>query len=67
MVEVNVDLVVPVDEEHRYFEAINLKSRRFTALGYQYCSHRQKTSLKGPNQPLQTSSCRIKLNTNLYS
>ena len=31
-----VGLVVPVDEEHMYFAAMNSKSCRLTALGYQY-------------------------------
>lgn len=33
---VGVGLVVPVGEEHMYFAAINSKSCRLTALGYQY-------------------------------
>jgi Caspase domain len=33
---VGVGLVVPVDEEHMYFAAMNSKSCRLTALGYQY-------------------------------
>jgi hypothetical protein len=33
---VSVGLVVPVGEEHMYFAAINSKSCRLTALGYQY-------------------------------
>lgn len=33
---VSVGLVVPVDEEHMYFAAMNSKSCRLTALGYQY-------------------------------
>jgi len=33
---VAVGLVVPVDEEHMYFAAINSKSCRLTALGFQY-------------------------------
>jgi hypothetical protein len=32
----SVGLVVPVDEEHMYFAAMNSKSCRLTALGYQY-------------------------------
>ena len=32
----SVGLVVPVDEEHMYFAAINSKSCRLTAMGYQY-------------------------------
>ena len=32
----SVGLVVPVEEEHMYFAAINSKSCRLTALGYQY-------------------------------
>lgn len=32
----SVGLVAPVDEEHMYFAAINSKSCRLTALGYQY-------------------------------
>jgi len=32
----SVGLVVPVDEEHMYFAAINNKSCRLTALGFQY-------------------------------
>jgi len=32
----SVRLVVPVDEEHMYFAAINSKSCKLTALGYQY-------------------------------
>jgi len=32
----SVGLVVPVDEEHMYFAAINSKSCRLTALGFQY-------------------------------
>jgi hypothetical protein len=32
----SVGLVVPVDEEYMYFAAINSKSCRLTALGYQY-------------------------------
>lgn len=32
----SVGLVVPVDEEHMYFAAINSKACRLTALGYQY-------------------------------
>jgi hypothetical protein len=32
----SVGLVKPVDEEHMYFAAINSKSCRLTALGYQY-------------------------------
>lgn len=31
-----VNLVVPVEEEHMYYAAINSKSCRLTALGYQY-------------------------------
>lgn len=31
-----VNLVVPVDEEHMYYAAMNRKSCRLTALGYQY-------------------------------
>lgn len=33
---VSVGLVVPVDEEHMYFAAMNSKSCKLTALGYQY-------------------------------
>ena len=33
---VSVGLVVPVDEEHMYFAAMNSKSCRLTALGFQY-------------------------------
>lgn len=33
---VSVGLVVPVEEEHMYFAAMNSKSCRLTALGYQY-------------------------------
>jgi hypothetical protein len=33
---VSVGLVIPVDEEHMYFAAMNSKSCRLTALGYQY-------------------------------
>ncbi len=33
---VNVGLVIPVDEEHMYFAAMNSKSCRLTALGFQY-------------------------------
>jgi Caspase domain len=33
---VSVGLVVPVDEEHMYFAAMNYKSCRLTALGFQY-------------------------------
>lgn len=33
---VSVGLVVPVDEDHMYYAAINSKSCRLTALGYQY-------------------------------
>jgi uncharacterized caspase-like protein len=33
---VSVGLVVPVDEEHMYFAAMNSKSCRLTAMGYQY-------------------------------
>ena len=32
----SVGLVVPVDEEYMYYAAINSKSCRLTALGYQY-------------------------------
>ncbi len=32
----SVGLVVPVDEEHMYFAAMNSKSCKLTALGYQY-------------------------------
>lgn len=32
----SVGLVVPVDEEHMYFAAMNSKACRLTALGYQY-------------------------------
>ena len=31
-----VGLIVPVDEEHMYYAAMNSKSCRLTALGYQY-------------------------------
>jgi Caspase domain len=33
---VSVGLVVPVEEEHMYYAAINSKSCRLTAMGYQY-------------------------------
>ena len=33
---VKIGLVVPVDEEHMYYAAINSKSCRLTAIGYQY-------------------------------
>lgn len=33
---VSVGLVVPVDEEHMYYAAMNSKSCRLTAIGYQY-------------------------------
>lgn len=32
----SVGLVIPVDEEHMYYAAINSKSCRLTAMGYQY-------------------------------
>lgn len=32
----SVGLVIPVDEEHMYYAAMNSKSCRLTALGYQY-------------------------------
>ena len=32
----SIGLVVPVDEEHMYFAAMNSKSCKLTALGYHY-------------------------------
>lgn len=40
-----VGLVVPVDEEHMYFAAMNSKACRLTALGYQYWRLAQERKL----------------------